>query len=70
MSSTWTTREASVSSARKISDTLDYVNWDRPERTESITILFDLDKRVTCTSALLDGKDRHFESATTVDLKR
>jgi hypothetical protein len=56
--------------ARKISDTLYFVNWHRPERTEYITILFDFDKRVMYTSALLEGKDRHFESARIVELKR
>jgi hypothetical protein len=56
--------------ARKIGDNLYYVNWHRPERTEFITILFDFNKRVMYTSALLEGKDRHFESARIVELKR
>jgi hypothetical protein len=56
--------------ARKISDNLFYVNWHRPERVEYITILFDFDKRVMYTSALLEGKERHFESAKIVELKR
>ena len=56
--------------ARKVGDNLYYVNWHRPERTEYITILFDFDKRVMYTSALLEGKDRHFESARIVELKR
>jgi hypothetical protein len=56
--------------ARKIGDGLYYVNWHRPERTEYITILFDFEKRVMYTSALLEGKDRHFESARIVELVR
>jgi hypothetical protein len=56
--------------ARKISENLYYVNWHRPQRTEYITILFDFDKRVMYTSALLEGQERHFESARIVELKR
>lgn len=56
--------------ARRIEDGVYLVNWHRPEHTEYITILFDFNRRVMHTSALLEGKDRHFESGRIVALER
>lgn len=47
-----------------------FVNWQRPERSEFITVYYDFDQRVMHTSALLEGRDRHFESARIVELRR
>jgi len=56
--------------ARKIGPNRYFVNWRRPERTEFITVYYDFEQRVMYTSALLEGRDRHFESAKIVALKR
>ena len=56
--------------ARRIAPDVYLVNWHRPELTEYITILFDLRQRVMHTSALLEGRDRHFESGRIVELQR
>ena len=56
--------------ARKVGPDRYFVNWQRPERTEFITVYYDFGQRVMYTSALLEGRDRHFESAKIVELKR
>lgn len=56
--------------ARKVGPNRYFVNWRRPERTEFITVYYDFEQRLMYTSALLEGRDRHFESARIVELKR
>ncbi len=56
--------------ARKLDNGIYLVNWHRPERVEYVTIVYDFNKRLMYTSALLEGKERHFDTARIVELDR
>ena len=56
--------------ARKLDNGVYLINWHRPERVEYVTIVYDFNKRLMYTSALLEGKERHFDSARIVELDR